>query len=231
MSRLAKTSTPAAASPPRRPTGRPKKDGRRVGADELIRQCVSLLDESPPAKVTFSALARHANVTAGLVNYYFKDRSELMLGVLRHLMDELSQNVIEARTAPAEEQLRSFIGFLLQLHIRRPYFYEILLEQFIDSPTPESRALFEETTNKGISALKSIIDDGAVEGTMRPAGPDYVYVTILGMCEFVVTGRIILRFVDTVTEDAELTNRYADQVFRMAMGDLAPNERRETQAG
>jgi len=213
---------PNDAAPPKRRSGRPKNDGARVGADELIRRCVSLLDTLPPARLTFSALARHAGVTPALINYYFKDRADLVVAVVRHLIDEVRLERPQAETPSARDDLKTFVRGLIGAHVRHPNFHRLLLEEMLESPTPQSRALFEETTDGGLAMFRDILKQGEVEGVMRPAEARNLYVAIIGMCSFSVTGQPILEHVSPGVSREDLVASYTDDVFRLVIEGLAP---------
>lgn len=216
--------TKAIPDPGRRRSGRPKNNEQRIGADELVRQCCEMLKTVPPAKLSAAALARHTGVTPALVNYYFKDRAELMLAVARQFLGEL-ERLSEAGERPdetAEQALRRRVRGLLQMHQTYPYFHEVLLHEVINASTPAGRQMLSEATSMGLGAFAAVIEKGRVERSFEPSSPLFFYIAVLGMCEFFATGAPL---VEHIHEDAPmhtLVDGYAEFIVQMMLKGFRP---------
>jgi AcrR family transcriptional regulator len=211
-------------APSRRKSGRPGRAGPAVGRDELVRRCVELLDTLPAQQLTFSALARHAGVTPALITYYFRDKSDLQTAVLRLLRERLGDDLSEEAGGKPMDQLRQYIRSLIGIHIRYPYFHDLLYEEMIKARSPSARELFEETTDNGLGIFARILEQGFRDGSMRRADPLMIYVTVIGMCAFTNIAELIISH-GAAGGDHSPPDRFADAIFEMAKTYLLPDAR------
>jgi AcrR family transcriptional regulator len=182
---------------PRRKRGRPEdQGGKRVGADAIVLNTCELLRNIAPNDVTLSRVARYAGVDRSLIRYYFKNRSSLLLAAARQLVGQLRIELELAWDVPSEDpetRIRENIRALLRFQIEHPYFHRLMLDEVINSDEPEAREFFASITSAAVENLRAAATAAARSGATRPVDGAFLYMAIIGMCEFFVTGAPILK--------------------------------------
>ncbi len=182
---------------PRRKRGRPEdQGGKRVGADAIVLNACELLRDIAPKDMTLSRVAKYAGVDRSLIRYYFKNRSSLLLAAARHLFGELQRQLEAAWHVPSDDpetRIREDIRALLRFQIKHPYFHRLMLDEVVNSDQPEARAFFESITATAVEALRATANAAARKGQTRPVDGAFLYMAVIGMCEFFVTGEPILK--------------------------------------
>lgn len=200
----------AARTSRQRPRGRPRDSGASVGADAIVMEVCELLREVAPREVTLLRVAQHAGVDRSLIRYYFKNRSSLLLAAARHLFAQLQNEltVLEGipREAP-EEKIRQSARALLRFQIRHPYFHRLMVDEVVNSDHPEALAFFKSFTSAGVSNHREIADSIATRPGMRAVDGAFLYLALIGMCEFFVTGAPILKVAFGRDYDVAAVNR------------------------
>jgi TetR/AcrR family transcriptional regulator len=181
----------------RRKPGRPQAQGsKRVGSDTIVLEVCELLREFAPRDVTLLRVAEHAGVDRSLIRYYFKNRSSLLLAAARHLFTELQCGLEAAgQGAPAdpEAQIRANAVALLRFQLEHPYFHRLMIDEIFVSDEPEAKAFFESLTSVAVAALRGTTRAAAREGETRAVDGAFLYIAMIGMCEFFVMGAPILK--------------------------------------
>jgi AcrR family transcriptional regulator len=168
----------------------------RVGADAIVINACELLRDVAPKDMTLSRVAQYAGVDRSLIRYYFKNRSSLLLAAARHLFAQLQRELEVAWHVPPEEpetRIREDIRALLRFQIKHPYFHRLMLDEVVNSDHPEARAFFESITSTAVEAQRATATAAARHGETRSVDGAFLYMAIIGMCEFFVTGQPILK--------------------------------------
>lgn len=193
-----------------------------MGARELTRACADLMRKAPPAKITATALARHAGVTPAMVNYYFADRSELMVAVATLLMDEVCTPPPEDGADPVE-QLAGLVDALVAIHQKYPFLHDLLLHEVLESPSQAARALFQALASSALASFKAVIDEGVRRGMFLPIDPMHLMVVVTGACVFFKTAQPLLLVtngeVDAAAFRADLTRLLLNGLVRPAQSE------------
>jgi len=191
----------------RRKPGRPLAQGsKRVGSDTIVQEVCELLRDFAPRDVTLLRVAQHAGVDRSLIRYYFKNRSTLLLAAARHLFSALKSELDSAReSAPAdpEAQIRANAVALLRFQLEHPYFHRLMIDEIFVSDDPEAKAFFESLTTVALAALRATAHAAAREGETRAVDGAFLYIAMIGMCEFFVMGAPILKVAFGKDYDAE----------------------------
>lgn len=202
----------------RRKPGRPLAQGsKRVGSDTIVQVVCELLRDFAPRDVTLLRVAQHAGVDRSLIRYYFKNRSSLLLAAARHLFTALRSQLDSARqAAPAdpEARIRANAVALLHFQLEHPYFHRLMIDEIFVSDEPEAKAFFESLTSVAIAALRATTQAAAREGETRAVDGAFLYLAIIGMCEFFVMGAPILKVAFGKDYDAEAVAREYEQFIR-----------------
>ena len=201
----------------RRSPGRPAASGRSVGADAIVLKACELLREVAPRELSIVKLARHANVDRSLIRYYFTDRSGLLLAAARHLFGVLRGRLdaVERRLSGDPETLiREMAVALLEFQIEHPYFHRLMIDEVVNSPKAEAQAFFRTFTLQGVQSFRDMAAATARRGGFRSHEGVFLYLAIIGVCEFFVTGRPILEVAFGATFNAADINRQYAQFLR-----------------
>jgi len=202
----------------RRKPGRPLGQGsKRVGSDMIVREVCELLRDFAPRDVTLLRVAQHAGVDRSLIRYYFNNRSSLLLAAARHLFAALQSELDSAReSAPAdpEARIRANVVALLRFQLEHPYFHRLMIDEIFVSDAPEAKAFFESLTTVAVAGLRAATHAAAREGKTRAVDGAFLYIAMIGMCEFFVTGAPILKVAFGKDYDAEAVAREYEEFLR-----------------
>jgi TetR/AcrR family transcriptional regulator len=178
--------------------GRPAAGQQTVGREALITRTCEMLMMMPPNKITRAEVARHMNVDPSLIRYYFRDRSTLLLAAVARLTAELSRLMDEelARSdLTPESRLRARVSALLKLNVTYPFFHRLMIDELVTLDTPAAVRFVEELTRDGVAGYTEVIDAGVKDGVFRRTSVPFLFLAVIGMCEFFVNGMPILRIV------------------------------------
>ena len=193
-----------------RARGRPRDDGASVGADAIVLQACELLREVAPRDVTLLRVAQHAGVDRSLIRYYFKNRSSLLLAAARHLFAQLQNELAGLQNIPPEDpeaRIRESARALLRFQIKHPYFHRLMVDEVVNSDHPDALAFFKSFTGAGVRNHRAIADAIAQHAGMRDVDGAFIYMALIGMCEFFVTGAPILKVAFGRDYDVEAVHR------------------------
>jgi TetR/AcrR family transcriptional regulator, fatty acid metabolism regulator protein len=72
-------------------------------------------------------VAKLAGISKGMIHYYFLNKDDLMLGVLKHLVSSMEEDLLKIVSSPktCEEKLRSCLSYLFSISIERKEYYHI----------------------------------------------------------------------------------------------------------
>jgi TetR/AcrR family transcriptional regulator len=178
--------------------GRPAAGQQTVGREALITRTCEMLMVMPPNKITRAEVARHMNVDPSLIRYYFRDRSTLLLAAVARLTAELSRLMDEelARSdLTPESRLRARVSALLKLNVTYPFFHRLMIDELVTLDTPAAVRFVELLTREGVAGYTDVIDAGVKDGVFRRTSVPFLFLAVIGMCEFFVNGMPILRIV------------------------------------
>jgi len=205
-----KTHRPAKRKPGQRARGRPRDNGASVGADAIVLEVCELLREVAPRDVTLLRVAQHARVDRSLIRYYFKNRSSLLLAAARHLFAQLQNELAGLEHIPPdapEARIRESARALLRFQIKHPYFHRLMVDEVVNSDHPEALAFFKSFTGAGVRNHREIADAIAGHAGRRRVDGAFLYMALIGLCEFFVTGAPILKVAFGRDYDVTAVNR------------------------
>jgi AcrR family transcriptional regulator len=122
-------------------------------------------------------------VSKAALYYYFKDKEELFLAILKKYLDDMSTALdrISAEPVACQEQIRSFVEYVLTQPAEQRATIR-LASQEIPHLSTETRNAFNITyREKFIDKLKSIFQTGLENGEFRKIHPDVAVWALLGI--------------------------------------------------
>jgi TetR/AcrR family transcriptional regulator len=178
--------------------GRPATGQQTVGREALITQTCEMMMHLAPNKITRAEVARHMNVDPSLIRYYFRDRSTLLLAAVARLTAELSR-LMDEELARSDltpvSRLRARVSALLKLNVSYPFFYRLMIDELVNLNSPAAVCFVDQLTREAVAGYAEIIDAGVKEGVFRRTNVPFLFLAVIGMCEFFVNGMPILRTV------------------------------------
>lgn len=218
-----------------RKPGRPPAHGsKRVGSDTIVQEVCELLRDFAPRDVTLLRVAEHAGVDRSLIRYYFKNRSTLLLAAARHLFGQLQCELDSAReSAPADPEagIRANAVALLRFQLEHPYFHRLMIDEIFVSDEPEAKAFFKSLTSVAVAGLRATTHAAARDGETRAVDGAFLYIAMIGMCEFFVTGAPILKVAFGKDYDAKAVAREYEKFIRDYVVDGLRQRRTRPRAG
>jgi hypothetical protein len=106
----------------------------------------------------------------------------------RHIDEELARSDLTP-----ESQLRARVSALLKLNITYPFFHRLMIDELVNLDTPAAVRFVDQLTREGMAGYAEIMDAGVRDGASRPSNVPFLFLTVIGMCEFFVNGMPILR--------------------------------------
>ncbi|WP_322796688.1 TetR/AcrR family transcriptional regulator [Tepidiforma sp.] len=128
---------------------------------QIIEAAVAVMAEKGWAETSIDEATKRAEVSRGLVSYHFKDKADLLSGVLARCQEIFNESVAEAIESSQDpvEQMRRVLEISIELAVVNPVPYEVFV-QFTASAKrdprlgDEIRALwdgFRKTTARAIA--------------------------------------------------------------------------------
>jgi TetR/AcrR family transcriptional regulator len=180
----------------RRGIGRPVAGPKTVGREALIDRTCELLTQMPPNRITRAEVARHMGVDPSLIRYYFRDRSMLLLAAMEKLTAEFSrmldQELGQAEQGP-EGALRARVSALQKFETTYPFFHRLLIDEFVNLNSPATAQFLQQLTAQAVAGYGAILDEGVSQGVFRRTDSAFLFLAVIGVCEFFVNGMPILR--------------------------------------
>jgi AcrR family transcriptional regulator len=143
-------------------TGRPQRaDAKRNRAKLLIAATETFAEEGPD--VALEAIAARAEVGVGTLYRHFPNREALMVAIYQHEVDTLCAAAEDLlRSQPADEALGAWIERFAAYAVTKRGMGDALL-----AALASDSAMYAETREQILDALRLLLDAGAASGTLR----------------------------------------------------------------
>ena len=122
-------------------------------------------------------------VSKAALYYYFKDKEQLFLAILKLYLDEMETALtgIISQPVPCKEQIRLFVEYILTQPAGQRATIRLSSQEIIHL-SPESRKAFDTIyREKFIGKLKSILLTGMENGEFRQIQPEVAVWALLGI--------------------------------------------------
>lgn len=208
-----------------RTRGRPGTDQKTVGPEALVDATLAMLSSHAPSEITRASLARYANVDPGLIRYYFSDRDSLMRTAAQVLTERLQtrgQAATERTDLSPPERIEERMKALLDFKLENPFYHRVVIEEVARSGDDSSRELYNRIADTAIARYQGYLAEGADDGSLRQVDPAFLYMAIIGLCDFFVTAAPLLadRFEGKSPEATE--QAYGAFICDLLMNGLRP---------
>lgn len=208
----------------RRGIGRPAAGPQVVGREALIERTCELLSRVPPNRITRAEVARQMGVDPSLIRYYFRDRSTLLLAAVEKLTAEFSvirdRELAQAEPGP-EGKLRARISALLKFEIAYPFFHRLLIDELVHLKSPAVVQFMHDMTVNALDAYTALLDSGVEARVFRRSDSAFLFLAVIGMCEFFVKATPILRIAAGKNfDDRGVSARYREFICDLLLNGL-----------
>jgi TetR/AcrR family transcriptional regulator len=211
-------STGKSEAKPRRGRGRPQKAEDNVGGAAFIAATRKLLQTTPPAKLTTAMIAREAGADPALLRYYFGDRQSLLYAVVEDIVGA-SFSAGAQREDPPDEALAASIRRTVKFSQRAQSMQRLMIDELANAKSAEIRNRMKELNAVAVSRYADLFDGG---DALKPVDPLFLYVAIIGMCEFFASSQAMIRPLAPGVPPAELAARYTDFMIDLVLDGLRP---------
>ena len=186
--------------PERRGKGRPTATASGVGREALITAARELLQELPPAQVTSTAIARHANADPALVRYYFGTRENLLFEVAKQIGAEANRPPPDV--GDPVELLADMIHNTFRFTRSAKHMQRLMIEELDSASSAEVREKMSEWNRQPLANYARLqeLDSGEA---LRPFDPLFMHLAVVGISDFFATGAPLIELVVPEGTDME----------------------------
>ena len=198
---------PHVASPQKRTRGRPRTNQGAVGRDAVVAAACQLLEKLPPHQVPNVLIARKAGVDPALVRYYFRNREELLIAVVEHILAPWTTRR-PSTEAPSAERLSAHIAGMFEFSRRVRSMQRLMIDECAEAKSPSVRERVRELNSGAVRYYAQYL---------KPDGDDpesstdalFMFVATIGLCEFFAAAQSMILPLAPKHLDAEkLARRY-----------------------
>ncbi|MEW7009334.1 TetR/AcrR family transcriptional regulator [Lentilitoribacter sp. EG35] len=155
-------------------------DGK-ITAAEIRKNCLVLFARNGYAAVSMRQIAQSVGVQASAIYQYFENKQQILVDLLQTHMEKLLEAWdAEMCRESAPKALERFIRFHIRYHIKKPD--EVFVSYMeLRSLEPEGFKTIESLRRKYEQVLKSILEEGAADGSLNVDDPHVAAMAILSM--------------------------------------------------
>ncbi len=172
------------ASPPAKPQ-KPKKSELRRQA--ILQHALALFDRQGFANTSLDDIARETGVKREAIYYYFKNRAEILLNLIRPQSEALVSGLKEIIDSDADASTKLYLAIRnhLQRFDRHCLEMTISLRDIYLEDAKEVRREMDQTWHRYEAMWTRIVADGQASGEFAACGdPKMIAFAILGMCNW-----------------------------------------------
>jgi TetR/AcrR family transcriptional regulator len=216
-------------SPPRKPKaavgrgrGRPRATQGAVGREAIVAAARQVLDKLPPHHATFSSIARKAGVDPALVRYYFSSREKLLLAVIESILTDWAASHPTPAGSPST-RLAAHMGDMLDFARQVRSMQRMMIDECAESRSAEVRHRVRDM-NAGLVNFYTLLLHDEGKPARESTDPLFLYVAVLGLCEFFAAAQSMIRpLAPEGMDPEELAARYKKFIVRLVLDGLRAN--------
>jgi AcrR family transcriptional regulator len=192
-----------------------KEDMINTRRSQLIRAAYMVVGEKGYYNITVRDIARKAGLSTGLVHYYFKDKQELLLTLLKEMNKKLSTSLAEALkgTDDPEGKLGIYLDQALGLVMKEKEYFPVLFDFWTQiSRNRRMRKANIKLFQSYRDECAVILREGIESGVFREMDVEYITTYIVSL----VQGIIIHYITDNNAFDyRDYTGRMKSEIMKM----------------
>lgn len=168
----------------RKSKGQRSRDPARTRR-RLMETGAALFAERGYAGVTLERVASRSRINKAMIRYYFGGKRRFYEAILLELFSRASARLREAgsqgRRAP--ERLARFVRAMGDLHEEAPHMSAMVLREMLSGGRRLDRSVVP-FLGAILEHLRSILEQGAREGSLRPVDPFLTHLALVGATAF-----------------------------------------------
>lgn len=199
----------------------PGREGAGGPADatreRLLQAAHELLFTRLGANVSVSEICARADANVAMVKYCFGGKDAMLEALLERVLGRLSVDIerLAALDVPPDEKLRRHVGEIVRNYLRYPYVNRLMTERLLAA---DAEAVGEMSRLFAVPArafYAEILEAGRESAGWHEVDPTLFFFSVVGVCEFLFSGRALLEQAFGETLDADLVERYIPHVTRL----------------
>ncbi len=166
-------------------------DRRRV---QLKEAAYRLISRKGYGAVSIRDIAKEANMSTGLVHYYFKNKEDLLLNILSMMNQKLKSRTMRVLTKAESpvEKLRLFIDLAFsQINDEKEYYHVVIDFWSMAGRNERMRKANAKLFESYIDVCSLILREGVERGDFRDLDIDYMATLILSLIQGVIIRYVI----------------------------------------
>ncbi|KYJ85802.1 TetR/AcrR family transcriptional regulator [Sulfurovum riftiae] len=165
-----------------------QKRDAEVSKQLIITHAIELFSQKGYASASMDELAERCGLNKAMVFYYFKNKKGLYEAVMRKVLVEIQQTIVEEnkRHSTPKEELEGFIRTYAKFACEHPYLPSLLLKELSDSGAVVPEMLFA-SMRQLFALFSDILKRGEEEGCFNDAVPMILYFMVLGTLNLMIT--------------------------------------------
>ncbi|BAF72380.1 TetR/AcrR family transcriptional regulator [Sulfurovum sp. NBC37-1] len=192
----------------------------------IITHAIELFSQKGYGSASMDELAERCGLNKAMVFYYFKNKKGLYEAVMREVLVEIQQTIIDENKQHSrpKDELEGFIRTYAKFACEHPYMPSLLLKELSDSGAIVPEMLFA-SMRQLFALFSDILKRGEEKGCFTNAIPMILYFMVLGTLNLMVTTKP-LRIKASQLEDIdvdtcascdidEITDYVVEKIFRM----------------
>lgn len=167
------------------------------------------------AGLSMRDLSRDSGMAKGTIYYYFQDKEAIYLSVVERDLLNMQARIQAAAHTPGDctQRLRAVISAYFEMaQANRSIFIARLRE--ISGMENALRTLLQRHRNALMQPIANIITEGHASGVFRPAHPEMVIISLIGMMNSFVTHRFLI-------EQGDITPEVVDHTLELVLHGIA----------
>ena len=203
-----------------------QKRDAKVSKQLIITHAIVLFSQKGYASASMDELAERCGLNKAMVFYYFKNKKGLYEAVMREVLVEIQQTIVEEnkRHSTPKEEMEGFIRTYAKFACEHPYLPSLLLKELSDSGAIIPEMLFS-SMRQLFALFSDILKRGEKEGCFTDAVPMILYFMVLGTLNLMITTKQLrikasqMEDIDVDTcascEIEEIADYVVQKIFRM----------------
>ena len=151
--------------------------------EQIITTAKNLFIQKGYYGLSMREISDALGVSKAALYYYFKDKEQLFLAILRLYLNDMDAVLVDIIQRPVarKEQIRLFIEYILTQPAEQRATIRLFMQE-ISHLSPESRHEFDALYHdKFIGKLKSMLESGMLNGEFRQMPADVAVWALLGI--------------------------------------------------
>ena len=165
----------------------PKVGMRPVRREQIVQATIRCLARRGYARLTMKELAREANVSQGILHYYFADKRAILAAAFRAVAAALNRRVAVAQARSVRDprsRLRAVVAACLEAAVEQRAYWRVFVQFWSEMPHDRdlrrANAELYETTR---SQLAGLVTQGIRSGVFREVNARHAAGVILGLVD------------------------------------------------